>query len=128
MPNPVFTNILMVCKLIWYIHFSWVLSSFLSSVKQFQVFRSNVNMSIYNLSFVCVQFNGFKYCYVSLTIQLNNHLFTQQHLIKFMISIDYIFKGTLAIFQKLNVFDYFSQIGIFSFTINRLLVSFAFFV
>ena len=39
---------------------------------------SNTNNSIdYNL-FVCTQLNIFKYCYLTLTIQLNtNHLFTQ---------------------------------------------------
>ena len=37
---------------------------------------SYIDISIYYLSFVCLQSNDFKYCYVSLTIQLNSHLFT----------------------------------------------------
>ena len=38
---------------------------------------SNTNNSIYYQSFVYTQFNAFKCCYVSLTIQLNiSHLFT----------------------------------------------------
>ena len=39
---------------------------------------SNTNNSIYYKSFVCTQLNGSKYCYVSITIQLNiSHLFIQ---------------------------------------------------
>ena len=49
----------------------------LLQVKWFLSFRSNTNNSIYYELFVCTQFNVFKYCYVSLTIQLNiSHLFT----------------------------------------------------
>ena len=35
----------------------------------------NTNCSIQYYSFVCTLLNGSKYCYVSLTIQLNSHLF-----------------------------------------------------
>ena len=40
-------------------------------------FLSNMNNSLYYWSFVCTQFNDFKYCYVLPIIQLNiNNLFT----------------------------------------------------
>ena len=40
------------------------------TIKWFHLFQSNTNNSIYYQSFVCAQFNVFKYCCVSLTIQL----------------------------------------------------------
>ena len=50
---------------------------FLHTVKWFHLFLSNTNNAIYYESFVCSQFNAFKYCYVSRKIQLNiSHLFT----------------------------------------------------
>ena len=54
------------------------LSSFcLHTVKWFHLPQSNMNNSIYYLSFVCTQLNGLKYCYLTQTIQLNiSHLFT----------------------------------------------------
>ena len=39
-----------------------------------------VATSIYYKSFVCTQFNVFKYCYVSLTIQLKHQSFVYTHL------------------------------------------------
>ena len=48
------------------------------TVKEFQVLLFNTNNFIQHYSFVCTQFNSLKYCYVSLTIQLNIcHLFIQ---------------------------------------------------
>ena len=44
------------------------LSSFFLAVKWFPIFISNTNSSIYNQSFGCTQLNGFKYCYVTVTI------------------------------------------------------------
>ena len=42
-----------------------------------RLFLSNTNDSIYYKSIVSTRLNVFKYCYVSLTIQLNiSHLFT----------------------------------------------------
>ena len=49
---------------------------FLHTAKEFQVMQFNANNSIWHYSFVCTQLNGFKYCHVSLTIQLNSHLLT----------------------------------------------------
>ena len=50
---------------------------FLPTIKWFHLFLLNMNNSIYHQSFVYTQFNVFKNCYVSLTIQLNIwHLFT----------------------------------------------------
>ena len=50
---------------------------FYQTIKWFHLFLSNTNNSTYYLSFVRTQFNVFKYCYVSRTIQLNiRHLFT----------------------------------------------------
>ena len=43
--------------------------------KEFQVLLFNTNNSIQHYSFVYTQLNGFKYCYVSVTIQLNNSHF-----------------------------------------------------
>ena len=37
-------------------------------VQWFQVFLSNMNISIYCKSFICAQLNGFKYCYVTVTM------------------------------------------------------------
>ena len=48
----------------------------LHTVKCFQVLLFNTNNSGQYYSFICVQFNGFKYCYVIRIIQFNiNHLF-----------------------------------------------------
>ena len=50
---------------------------FLHSVKWFHLFLSNTNISICYKYFVCTQLNAFKYCYFTLTIQLNiSRLFT----------------------------------------------------
>ena len=47
------------------------------TVKEFQVLLINTDNSIQHYSFISTQLNGSKYCYVSLTIQLNrSHLFT----------------------------------------------------
>ena len=44
----------------------------LYTVKGFHAFQSNINSSI------CTQFNGFKYCFVTLIIQSNtSHLLTR---------------------------------------------------
>ena len=47
------------------------------TVKKFQVLLFNTNDSIQHYTFICTLLNGSKYCYVSLTIQLEiSHLFT----------------------------------------------------
>ena len=47
------------------------------TVEWFHLFLSNTNNFIYHEQFVCTQFNVFKYCYVSQTIQLNTiYLYT----------------------------------------------------
>ena len=47
-----------------------------STVKWFQVFLSNTNSSIYCWSFVCIQVNGLKCCYLTLIILFTiNNLF-----------------------------------------------------
>ena len=43
---------------------------FRHTVQEFQVLLFNVDNSIQHNSFICIQLNGFKYCYASLTIQL----------------------------------------------------------
>ena len=49
-----------------------------NSRTQFQIVLFNANVSVLYHSLVCTQLNGFKYCYVSLIIQLNiSYLFTQ---------------------------------------------------
>ena len=40
----------------------------LYTVKWFEVFLSNTNISIYYSAFVCTQLNGFKYFYVTVTM------------------------------------------------------------
>ena len=70
----------------------------LYTIKWFQVFLSNTNISIYNLSFVCRELNGYKYCSVSLTIQLNSNFL---HTI--MIKQPYFKKFNLA---KINKFKW----------------------
>ena len=47
------------------------LRSFFHTLKCFHLFLSNTNNSIYYESFVCTQFNFFKYCCESVTIQVN---------------------------------------------------------
>ena len=45
--------------------------------KWFQVFLSNTNNSIQRNSYICIQFNGFRYCYVIIIIKFNiNHSFS----------------------------------------------------
>ena len=44
------------------------------TVELFHLFLSDTNNSIYSQSFVCTQFNVFKYCYLTLTIQLIHSL------------------------------------------------------
>ena len=44
---------------------------FFYTVKWFKVLLTNTNNFIQHYSFVCTQLNGSKYCYASLTIQLN---------------------------------------------------------
>ena len=79
MPNLLYIYILnMICKHILLITFlnepEFIC---LHTVKWFQVFLSNTNNSINYYSFISSQLNGSKYCYVSLTNQLNiGHLFT----------------------------------------------------
>ena len=52
------------------------LSSFVCTVKWFQVFLSNINNSIQYISFVCLQWKDFKYFYLTLIILFNTiHLF-----------------------------------------------------
>ena len=48
------------------------------TVKWILAFLSQTNNSIYYKSFVYTQWSGYKYCYVSQTIQLNSYLFTQR--------------------------------------------------
>ena len=48
----------------------------LHRVNWLQVLLFNTNYSIQYYSFVCIHLNGSKYCSVSVTVQLNNHLFT----------------------------------------------------
>ena len=57
MPNPVFTNI------------KWFVNSFGKDT-----FKRDWAHLLYT---ACTQLNGFNYCYVILTIQLNSHLLTQ---------------------------------------------------
>ena len=50
---------------------------FCPTIKWFHFFQSNMNNSIYYSSFVYTKFNVFKYCYLTLIIQLLiSHLFT----------------------------------------------------
>ena len=49
---------------------------FWRTVEEFQILLINTNNSFQHYPFVCTQFNCSKYCYASLTIQLNiHHLF-----------------------------------------------------
>ena len=41
------------------------------TVKEFQVLLINTSNYIHHHLFVCLQLNGFKHCYISLTVQLN---------------------------------------------------------
>ena len=47
-----------------------------STVNEFQVLLFNTNYFIQHYSFGCTHLNGPKYCYASLTIPLDCHLFT----------------------------------------------------
>ena len=52
-------------------------NQFRITVKEFQVLPLNTNNFIQHFSFICTQLNSSRYCYVSLTIQLNiSHFFT----------------------------------------------------
>ena len=79
MPSPLYTYIkYMICKQILLITFLEELELFFAHmVKWFQVFLCNTNNSINYESFVCTKINGFMYCDVTETIQLNSHFFTQ---------------------------------------------------
>ena len=67
----------MICKHILLITFLSEPELFFShTVKEFQVLLFNTNNSIHYYSFICTQLSSSKYCYVSLTIQLDSHLFT----------------------------------------------------
>ena len=50
---------------------------FWNTVKWFQILISNMNNSIYYWSFVCMQLNGFNYCFVTATIKHLSLVFTQ---------------------------------------------------
>ena len=53
-----------------------VFSTQLNIFKQVLLFNTNYSIQCY--SFICIQLTGSKYCYVSLTIQVEiSHLFTQ---------------------------------------------------
>ena len=55
--------------------FNSVLIIYLNTVKWLYVLIPNTNYSIQHYSFVCLQLNGWKYCYVSRTIQLNDQFY-----------------------------------------------------
>ena len=74
----------MICKhilLITFLNESTLI--LLHAIRCFHLFLSNTNNSIYYSSFVCAQLNAFKYCNLSVTIQLNiSHLFIHSLMIK----------------------------------------------
>ena len=59
----------------------WVLLSFLLS-SWFQLLLPNTKKSIQHYSFVCTQLNCSKYCYISLKIQLDSHLFAHSWIVE----------------------------------------------
>ena len=66
---------------------------FLHTVAWLQVFHSNTNNSIQCYLFICTQLNGFKYCYVTLTIHFNSVIY--QHIVKWLNSSIWPIDGTL---------------------------------